>query len=166
MAHVRDSESSIDGLTGHKDGARAAGEDGPLVLGGELLLDEGADFATLVSVDWFNMRRLLGPIEDIPPAEFEAQYYQQAKVAYFNEFGLRDSRYDSGSVLWMTCTRRRADDIRHGQEAAQRTRHLHQVHQAPPCAPGRLGPDANQECVPCVFIALMPSMKGTSARHE
>ena len=142
------------------------GEDGPLVLGGELLLDEGADFATLVSVDWFNMRRLLGPIEDIPPAEFEAQYYQQAKVAYFNEFGLRDSRHDSGSVLWMTCTRRRADDIRHGQEAAQRTRHLHQVYQVPPCAPGRLGPDTNQECVPCVFIALMPSMKGTSARHE
>ena len=95
VANVRDSESPIDGLTGQDDGARAAGEDGPLVLGGELLLDEGADFATLVSVDWFNMRRLLGPIEDIPPAEFEAQYYQQAKVAYFNEFGLRDSRYDS-----------------------------------------------------------------------
>ena len=35
-----------------------------------------------------------------------------------------------------------------------------------PGAPGRLGPDTNQECVPCVFIALMPSMKGTSARHE
>ena len=32
-------------------------------------------------MDWFNMRRLLGPIGDIPPAEFEAQYYQQAKVA-------------------------------------------------------------------------------------
>ena len=30
-----------------------------------------------------------------PPAEFEAQYYQQAKVTPFNEFGLRNSRYDS-----------------------------------------------------------------------
>ena len=29
----------------------------------------------------FNLRRLLGPIGDIPPAEFEAQYYQQAEVA-------------------------------------------------------------------------------------
>ena len=35
----------------------------------------------LAWVDWFNMRRLLGPIGDIPPAEFEAQYYEQAKVA-------------------------------------------------------------------------------------
>ena len=37
--------------------------------------------ATLEWVDWFNMRRLLGPIGDVPPAEFEAQYYEQAKVA-------------------------------------------------------------------------------------
>jgi putative transposase len=42
---------------------------------------EGVEFATLVWVDWFNHRRLLGPIGDIPPAEFEAQYYAQAKVA-------------------------------------------------------------------------------------
>jgi hypothetical protein len=27
------------------------------------------------------MRRLLGPIGDVPPAEFEAQYYRQAAVA-------------------------------------------------------------------------------------
>jgi hypothetical protein len=27
------------------------------------------------------MRRLLGPIGDVPPAECEAQYYQQAAVA-------------------------------------------------------------------------------------
>ena len=39
------------------------------------------EFATLEWVDWFNMRRLLGPIGDVPPAEFEAQYYEQAKVA-------------------------------------------------------------------------------------
>ncbi len=42
---------------------------------------EAVEFATLAWVDWFNMRRLLGPIGDIPPAEFEAQYYAQAKVA-------------------------------------------------------------------------------------
>jgi transposase InsO family protein len=42
---------------------------------------EAVEFATLEWVDWFNMRRLLGPIGDVPPAEFEAQYYQQAAVA-------------------------------------------------------------------------------------
>jgi putative transposase len=42
---------------------------------------ETVEFATLVWVDWFNTRRLLGPIGDIPPAEYEAQYYAQAAVA-------------------------------------------------------------------------------------
>ena len=42
---------------------------------------EAVEFATLVWVDWFNTQRLLGPIGDIPPAEFEAMYYAQAKVA-------------------------------------------------------------------------------------
>jgi len=42
---------------------------------------EAVEFATLAWVDWFNRRRLLGPIGDVPPAEFEAQYYQQAAVA-------------------------------------------------------------------------------------
>jgi len=42
---------------------------------------EAVEFATLEWVDWFNMRRLLGPIGDIPPAEYEAQYYAQAAVA-------------------------------------------------------------------------------------
>ena len=42
---------------------------------------EAVEFATPEWVDWFNMRRLLGPIGDVPPAEFEAQYYEQAKVA-------------------------------------------------------------------------------------
>lgn len=42
---------------------------------------EAVEFATLVWVDWFNTRRLLGPIGDIPPAEYEAQYYAQAAVA-------------------------------------------------------------------------------------
>jgi len=42
---------------------------------------EAVEFATLDWVDWFNTRRLLGPIGDIPPAEFEALYYAQAYVA-------------------------------------------------------------------------------------
>jgi len=42
---------------------------------------EAVEFATLEWVDWFNTRRLLGPIGDVPPAEFEAQYHAQAAVA-------------------------------------------------------------------------------------
>jgi putative transposase len=42
---------------------------------------EAVEFATLDWVDWFNMRRLLGPIGDVPPAEYEASYYAQAAVA-------------------------------------------------------------------------------------
>ena len=32
---------------------------------------DDVEFATLELVDWFNNRRLLEPIGDIPPAEFE-----------------------------------------------------------------------------------------------
>lgn len=42
---------------------------------------EAVEFATLEWVDWFNMRRLFEPIGYIPPAEYEARYYQQAAVA-------------------------------------------------------------------------------------
>ena len=36
---------------------------------------EAVEFATLEWVDWFNNRRLLEPIGNIPPAEAEARYY-------------------------------------------------------------------------------------------
>ena len=36
---------------------------------------EAVEFATLAWVDWFNNRRLLGPIGYVPPAEAEASYY-------------------------------------------------------------------------------------------
>ena len=38
---------------------------------------EAVEFATLEWVDWFNNRRLLEPIGNIPPAEAEARYYEQ-----------------------------------------------------------------------------------------
>ncbi len=38
---------------------------------------EEVEFATLEWVDWFNNRRLLEPIGNIPPVEFEAMYYAQ-----------------------------------------------------------------------------------------
>jgi putative transposase len=42
---------------------------------------EAVEFATLDWVDWFNHRRLLEPIGYVPPAEYEARYYEQAAVA-------------------------------------------------------------------------------------
>ena len=38
---------------------------------------EEVEYATLEWVDWFNNRRILEPIGDIPPAEFEQAYYDQ-----------------------------------------------------------------------------------------
>jgi transposase InsO family protein len=40
---------------------------------------EAVEFATLTWVDWFNTRRLLEPIGYVPPAEFEARYYEQVR---------------------------------------------------------------------------------------
>ncbi len=37
---------------------------------------EAVEFATLEWVDWFNNRRLLAPIGDMPPVEYEAAYYE------------------------------------------------------------------------------------------
>lgn len=44
---------------------------------------EAVELATLAWVNWFNHKRLLGPIGDIPPAEAEANYYRQQ-----NEFAI------------------------------------------------------------------------------
>ncbi len=41
---------------------------------------EAVEFATLEWVDWFNNRRLLEPIGNIPPAEAEARYYAQTEA--------------------------------------------------------------------------------------
>jgi len=38
---------------------------------------EDVEYATLEWVDWFNNRRLLEPIGNLPPAEYEMMYYQQ-----------------------------------------------------------------------------------------
>jgi len=42
---------------------------------------DDVEYATLVWVDWFNNRRLLEPLGYLPPAEFEAAYYQQERQA-------------------------------------------------------------------------------------
>jgi len=53
------------------------------------------EYATLEYVDWFNHRRLLEPIGDIPPTEREANYHQQhtpAQVAGVTQNTLRQTR--------------------------------------------------------------------------
>jgi putative transposase len=49
---------------------------------------EAVELATLEWVDWFNNRRLLDPLGYVPPAEFEAAYYDKrtdpAMVVGFN----------------------------------------------------------------------------------
>jgi putative transposase len=42
---------------------------------------KAVEFATLEWVDWFNNRRLLEPIGNIPPAEAEARYYARLEPA-------------------------------------------------------------------------------------
>ena len=41
---------------------------------------EHVEFATLEWVDWFNNKRLLKPIGDIPPSEFEQHHYDQPEA--------------------------------------------------------------------------------------
>ena len=63
---------------------------------------EAVEFATLAWVDWFNHRRLLEPIGNVPPVEYEQQYYvaQEAPVmvAGVNERAL--SRTRGGSPMF------------------------------------------------------------------
>ena len=41
---------------------------------------EAVEYAVLQWVDWFNHRRLLEPIGDVPPAEYEQAYYRQQEA--------------------------------------------------------------------------------------
>lgn len=41
---------------------------------------EAVEFATLEWVDWFNNRRFLEPIGNIPPVEFEEMYYRMQET--------------------------------------------------------------------------------------
>jgi putative transposase len=49
---------------------------------------EGVEFATLMWVDWFNTRRLFGPIGYVPPAEYEANYSALLHRRVTNEEGV------------------------------------------------------------------------------
>ena len=41
---------------------------------------ESVEYATLEWVDWFNNRRLLEPIGNVLPSEFEMAYYEKVEV--------------------------------------------------------------------------------------
>jgi putative transposase len=50
---------------------------------------DDVEYATLEWVDWFNNRRLYGPIGDLPPAEYETNHYRQDSPA--EEAGLKQT---------------------------------------------------------------------------
>ena len=41
---------------------------------------DSVEYATLEWVDWFNNRRLLEPIGNVPPAEYEAKYNRRKSM--------------------------------------------------------------------------------------
>ena len=58
---------------------------------------EAVEFATLEWVDWFNNRRLLEPIGNIPPAEGEERYWTcPAFVESVFDFTLPALRTEAG----------------------------------------------------------------------
>jgi transposase InsO family protein len=50
---------------------------------------DDVEFGTLEWVDWFNHRRLLEPIGDVPPAELQAEHRRKEDLAILNEPSLR-----------------------------------------------------------------------------
>ena len=66
---------------------------------------EAVEFATLGWVDWFNNRRLLEPIGNIPPVEAEERYYarvaETAVATSLKQNGLRQTR--GGSARYFEC---------------------------------------------------------------
>ena len=64
---------SYDNAIAENDERPLQGRDHP--SGGPWRSLEAVEFATLEWVDWFNNRRVLEPIGNIPPAEAEERYY-------------------------------------------------------------------------------------------
>ena len=64
---------------------------------------DDVEYATLEWVDWFNHRRLLEPIGNIPPAEFEEEYHRQAaserrRSTQTNESPLNPGRFSPSNL--------------------------------------------------------------------
>jgi Integrase core domain len=69
-------------------------------------LDE-VEYATLEWVDWFNHRRLLEPIGQVPPAEFEAVYWTREDPSHTPDSKTCVSG-EPGAIQPMVYTRRRS----------------------------------------------------------
>jgi putative transposase len=59
---------------------------------------EAVEFATLEWVGWFNNRRLLEPIGNVPPAEAEAEYYAKFDMQPEAAYQLRETRVVHSSL--------------------------------------------------------------------
>ena len=75
-------ESSVDSVGDSYDNALAESIIGlykteKIRLKGSWRNIDEVEYATLEWVDWYNNRRLLEPIGNIPPVEFETAYYEQ-----------------------------------------------------------------------------------------
>ena len=58
---------------------------------------ESVEYATLEWVDWFNNRRLLEPIGNIPPVERESAYYAMGEASVLvNELPKKSTRDNRG----------------------------------------------------------------------
>ena len=66
---------------------------------------EAVEFATLEWVDWFNNRRLLEPIGNVPPAEAEARYYAQFEGQPWPRDPNQTASGKPGAVHWYTGVR-------------------------------------------------------------
>ena len=72
----------------------------------------GRPIATLTWVDWFNTRRLLEPIGYVPPAEYEAHYYEQLR---------RPATIEDGVAAGIpACTDRRSSLLGHPMKSSFR----------------------------------------------
>ena len=79
---------------------------------------EAVEFATLEWVKWFNSRRLLEPIGNIPPALAEANYHANWRPASWPRKIQRNlppgnpARFSVNASRWLVLTRDRLDDRR------------------------------------------------------
>lgn len=74
---------------------------------------EAVEFATLTWVDWFNTRRLLEPIGYVPPAEYEARYYEQRRRPATREL-VDPAAVDDDATAALTATRRVSEVVARG----------------------------------------------------
>jgi putative transposase len=74
---------------------------------------EAVEFATLTWVDWFNTRRLFEPIGYVPPAEYEARYYEQLRRPATRDL-VDAAAVDDDANADLTATRRVSEVVASG----------------------------------------------------